>query len=53
MFIKDGHPWALEAEDIQDDVMDEDDKTEVRGKAHFIIKMNAQWALKLNRQAES
>jgi hypothetical protein len=53
MFIKDGHPLALEAEDIQDDVINEDDKTGVKGKAHCVIKMNAQRALKLIRQAEA
>jgi hypothetical protein len=53
MFIKDGHPLALETEGIQDDVMDEDDKTEVKNKAHCVIKMKTQRALKLIRQAEA
>ena len=53
MFIKDGHPLALETEGIQDDVMDEDDKTEVKNKAHCVIKMKTQIALKLIRQAEA
>jgi hypothetical protein len=30
MIIKDGHTSALESEGIQDDIMDEDDKTESR-----------------------
>ena len=47
MFIKDGHPSTLESESIQDDVMDKVDKTEVKGKAHCVIKMKAQRVLKL------
>jgi hypothetical protein len=52
-FIKDGHPSDLEIEGIQDDIMDEDDKTEVKNKAHCIIKRKTQSALKLIRQAEA
>jgi hypothetical protein len=52
MFIKDGHPSALDTEGIQDDLMDEDYKTEVKNKAHCVIKMKTQRALKLIRQAE-
>ncbi len=52
IFIKDGHPLAIEAEGIQDDVMEED-KTEVKGEAHCVIKMKAQRALKFIRQAEA
>jgi hypothetical protein len=52
MFIKDGHPSALDTEGIQDGVMDEDDKTEVKNKAHCVIKMKTQRALKLIIQAE-
>ncbi len=52
MFIKDGHPLALETGGIQDDIMDEDDKTEVKNKANCGIKMITQRALKLIRQAE-
>jgi hypothetical protein len=47
MFIKDGHPSALETEGIQDDAMDEDDKSEVKNKARCVIKMKTQRALKL------
>jgi hypothetical protein len=39
MFIKNGHPLALEAEGIQDDIMVKDDKTEVKGKSHCAIKI--------------
>ena len=53
IFIEDGHQQALEIEGIQDDVMDEDDKTEVKNKAHCVIKMKTQIALKLIRQAEA
>jgi hypothetical protein len=54
MFIKDGHPSALETEDIQHDVtMDEDDKTEVKIKAHCVIMIKTQRALKLIRQADA
>jgi hypothetical protein len=53
MFIKDGHPLALVIEGVQDDVMDEDDKTKVKSKAHCVIKMKTQSALKLIRQAEA
>jgi hypothetical protein len=53
MFIKDGQSLALETEGIQDDVMDEDDKSEVKNKAHCVIKMKIQSALKLIRQAEA
>jgi hypothetical protein len=52
MFTKDGHPSALETEGIQDDIMDEDDKKEVKNMAHCVIKMKTQRALKLIRQAE-
>jgi hypothetical protein len=51
MFIKDGHLFALESEGIQDDVMAENDKTEITNKAHCVIKMKTQRALKLIRQA--
>jgi hypothetical protein len=54
MFIKDGHPSTLETEGIQYVVMDEDDnKTEFKNKAHCVIKMKTQRALKLIRQAEA
>jgi hypothetical protein len=53
MFIKDGHPSALETEAIQDDVIDEDDETEVKNKAHCVIKMTTHRDLKLIRQAEA
>jgi hypothetical protein len=49
MFIKDGHQLALETEGIQDDVMDEEDETEVKNKAHYVIKMKTQRAVKLIR----
>ncbi len=53
MFIKDGHLLTLETEGIQDDIMDEDDKKEVKNMAHCVIKMKIQRALKLIRQAEA
>jgi hypothetical protein len=53
MFIKDGHPSSLETEGIHDDIMDEDDKTEVQKKVHCFIKMKTQRACKLIRQAEA
>jgi hypothetical protein len=53
MFIKDGHPSALDTEGIQDDITYEDDKLEVKNKAHCVIKMKTQKALKLIRQAEA
>jgi hypothetical protein len=53
LFIKDGHLLALETESIQDAIMDEDEKTEVKNKAHCVIKMITQRALKLIRQAEA
>ncbi len=53
MFIKDGHPLALGIEGIQDDIMDEDDKTEAKSEDHCVIKKNAQRALKFIRQAEA
>jgi hypothetical protein len=53
MFIRDGGPSALGIEGIQDDIMDEDDKAEVKSKDHCVIKMKAQRALKFIRQAEA
>ncbi len=53
MLIKDGHPLALEIEGIQDIIIYEDDETEVKNKAHCVIKMKAQRGLKLIRLAES
>jgi hypothetical protein len=53
VFIKDGHPPALETEGIQDGVMDEDDEIEVKNKAHCVIKMKTQRALKLISQTEA
>ncbi len=53
MFIKDGHQSALETKGIQDDVMDEKDETEVKNKAHCVIKMKTQRAVKLIRQADA
>jgi hypothetical protein len=52
MFINDVHLLALGIEGIQDDVMDEDDKAEVKSKDHHVIKMKAQRSLKFIRQAE-
>jgi hypothetical protein len=40
-FIKHGYPSALGIEGIQDDVMDEDDKAEVKSQDHCVIKMKA------------
>jgi hypothetical protein len=45
MFIKDRHSLAQETDGIQDDVMDEDDKTQVKNRAHCVIKMINQRAL--------
>jgi hypothetical protein len=39
MSIKDGHPSALETGGIQDEVMDEDDKTEVKNEVYCVIKI--------------
>jgi hypothetical protein len=52
-FIRDGHPSTLGIEGIQDDVMDEDDKAEVKSKDHCVIKKRAQRALKFIRPAEA
>jgi hypothetical protein len=52
-FIEDKHPSALGIEGIQDDIMDEDDKTKVKSKDHCVIKMKARRALKFIRQAEA
>jgi hypothetical protein len=41
MFIRDGHPLALEMEGIQDDVMDENDKAVVKSKDYCVIKTKA------------
>jgi hypothetical protein len=49
MFIRDGHPSALGIEGIQDDIMDGDDKAEVKSKDHCVIKKKAQRALKFIR----
>ncbi len=40
-FIRDEHPSALGIEGIQDDIMDEDDKAEVKSRDHCAIKMKA------------
>jgi hypothetical protein len=53
MFIKDGHPSALGIEGIQDDIMNEDEETEIKSKDHYVIKMKAQRALKFIKQAEA
>jgi hypothetical protein len=53
MFIRDGHPSALWIEGIQDDVMDVDDKAEVKSKDHCVIKKEVQSALKFIRQAKA
>jgi hypothetical protein len=50
-FIRDGHPSALGIEGIQDHVMDEDDKAEVKSKDHCVIKKETQRALRFIRQA--
>jgi hypothetical protein len=44
---------ALRIEGIQNDVMDRDDKAEVKSGDHCAIKMKAQRALKFIRQAEA
>jgi hypothetical protein len=49
MFIKDGHQSSLEMEGILDDSMDEEDETEVKNKAHCVIKMKTQMDVKLIR----
>jgi hypothetical protein len=49
MFIKDGHQSAVKIKGIQDDSMDEDDETEVKNKAHCVIKMDTQRPVKLIR----
>jgi hypothetical protein len=41
MFIKVKHPSALGIKGIQDDVLDENDGTEVKSKDHYVIKMKA------------
>jgi hypothetical protein len=53
MLIKDRCPSALETKGIQDNIMDEDDKVEVKNKANCVIKMKNQRVLKLIRQAEA
>jgi hypothetical protein len=53
MFIRDGHPLALEIEGIQDEVMDEDDEAKVKSKDHCVIKMKARRALKFLKQAKA
>jgi hypothetical protein len=53
MFIKDGHPSALGIKGIQDDILDENDRTEVKSKDYYVIKMKAQRSLKFIRHAEA
>jgi hypothetical protein len=53
MFIKDGHPSAIEIEGNQDDIMDEDEEGMVKSKDHCVIKMKTRRALKFIRHAEA